>query len=296
MSKYKLSKLLGQDAFWMINKDLAKKVGIEAALILSDLISKYEYFEGLGQLKKYDGESYFYYTTESIKEETTLGRRSQDAGIKILIEKCLIKTLVKGTPAKKHFTILEDNILKLLIEKDVSECTNSTNNNSQSVQTGLYETDKLECTKRTNSNKNRLNRINKDIKESDSKNHTPLNDVPNFVKEEQKKIEPHVAKIVPKVEDVEREMRDSITLKESAIKINKITEKECSEFLEEFFAHTRGYDKEVKSVSDHKRHFLAWIKTQISAKNNKVDYGKKQFAKPVDHIQKRCPEADNYDF
>lgn len=36
----KLSNTLGQDAFWLVNKTIAKTLGIKGALLLSDLINK----------------------------------------------------------------------------------------------------------------------------------------------------------------------------------------------------------------------------------------------------------------
>jgi hypothetical protein len=236
-----------------------------------------------------------------MQDETTLGRRSQEAGIKILIEKGFIKTALKGSPAKKHFSILEENVFRLFTENGFSDSPKRTNKIVQNEQTSLSKTSKLVCTKRTNKivqNEQTLYNnidtiIKKDIKESDTTTHTPVNNVPNFVKEEQKKIVPHVVKIVPKIEEVEQEMKSSATLKESVMKINKITEKQHCDFLEEFFNHTRGYEKEVLSISDHKRHYLSWVKTQVSIKTN-GQYAPKQYAPKKDLIHQRIQEADDY--
>ena len=90
------------------------------------------------------------------------------------------------------------------------------------------------------------------------------NSIPDFVLEEQKKITPHKAPPAPPTfEDVEQNMRDSHALRESVMRSNKIDEYEYLNLLELFFLETRGNDKVLKSVSEHKRHFQSWARIAI---------------------------------
>ena len=57
-----VANILGQDAFWIINKSLAKEIGLEASLLLSDLLTKSQYFD----------EEWFFNTAENIQEDTGL--------------------------------------------------------------------------------------------------------------------------------------------------------------------------------------------------------------------------------
>lgn len=109
-----LKNILGQNSFWTINKNLTKAVGIESALLLSDLIDKNDYYTNTNSLVDHEDEYYFFATSEAIEESTTLTYRVQKKCIKTLSEKGLIKTVLKGIPAKLHFTICEDKILQIV--------------------------------------------------------------------------------------------------------------------------------------------------------------------------------------
>ena len=109
-----LNNILGVSAYWQVNKDLAKKTSIDCALLLSDLISKYSYFEDKEMLIEFRSDYYFFATAESIEADTTLSYKVQKRTIDELKKHGLIKTKLMGVPAKLHFTICEDKILQLL--------------------------------------------------------------------------------------------------------------------------------------------------------------------------------------
>ncbi len=73
--------ILTQSSWWVINKAITKEVGIDAALLLADLISKQEYFEDRGML---DENGYFFNTRDNIQEDTTLTLYRQNNAISIL--------------------------------------------------------------------------------------------------------------------------------------------------------------------------------------------------------------------
>ncbi len=96
--------ILSQNAFWIVNKEMAKKVGLDAALLLSDLVTKQEYFI----------EEWFFNTADNIKEDTTLSYYQQKKEIKILVDKGFIETKLVGVPPRLNFKILENQILSFL--------------------------------------------------------------------------------------------------------------------------------------------------------------------------------------
>lgn len=102
---------LGQSSFWMVNKAVAKVVGVEAALLLSELIDRDSYIK---DRQHYNGEEYFYATTDSLEEATALTYRVQVTCINKLKKAGLIATRRMGLPAKQHFTIRENTICEIV--------------------------------------------------------------------------------------------------------------------------------------------------------------------------------------
>ena len=161
-----LNNILGVSAYWQVNKDLAKKTSVDCALLLSDLISKYSYFENKEMLIEFRGDLYFFATAESIEEDTTFSYKVQKRTIEELKKHGLIKTKLMGVPAKLHFTICEDKILQLL----------QTSSSKKSI---------LDKPKSQNLyiNKNKDNK-NKE-KTTTTKEKIEVVEVPDFVKKEQ---------------------------------------------------------------------------------------------------------------
>lgn len=100
--------LLSSTAFIVLNKDLARQVGINAAILLADLISKEQYFIEKGMI---DG--WFFNTESNIEKDTTLNSYHQRKCIKILKENDLIQVKRKGIPAKQYFKINEEQVVRI---------------------------------------------------------------------------------------------------------------------------------------------------------------------------------------
>ena len=103
--------LLRADGSIVVNKRLAKALGLHEAIIYSELLSRYCYFADRGRL---DAGGYFYNTIEDLQAGTTLSRRQQDKAIGNLVKAGLVKTKLFGMPAKRHFKIIVDNEIGLL--------------------------------------------------------------------------------------------------------------------------------------------------------------------------------------
>ena len=67
-------RLLSSSAFLIVNKRLAKQIGLKATVLLADLISKSEYFE----------DDWFFNTEANITKDTTLSAHQQREALKIL--------------------------------------------------------------------------------------------------------------------------------------------------------------------------------------------------------------------
>lgn len=106
--------LLRADGSIVVNKKLAKQIGLHEAMIYSELASMYKYWEGRGLLK--DGE-WFFCTIDNLQENTTLKKDAQSKAINKLekIHK-LIETKRMGLPARRYFKIT-NNIFKLFDNK-----------------------------------------------------------------------------------------------------------------------------------------------------------------------------------
>ena len=98
--------LLSSTAFLIVNKELAKQVGLKAAVLLADLISKEEYFISKGMT-----EGWFFNTAKNIESDTSLTSHQQRKAIKNLKDLGIIETKVVGIPAKQHFKIIENKLL-----------------------------------------------------------------------------------------------------------------------------------------------------------------------------------------
>jgi hypothetical protein len=98
--------LLSSSAFLIVNKELARQVGLKGAVLLADLISKEEYFISKGMT---DG--WFFNTAKNIEKDTCLTSHQQRKAIKKLKELGILETKVVGIPAKQHFKIIENKLL-----------------------------------------------------------------------------------------------------------------------------------------------------------------------------------------
>lgn len=108
--------LLSSSAFLIVNKQLAKQVGLKGAVLLADLISKEEYFIANGMT---DG--WFFNTEANIERDTTLTSYQQRKVLKTLKKYGIIETKRKGIPAKQYFKINEANLLNILICEETEE-------------------------------------------------------------------------------------------------------------------------------------------------------------------------------
>jgi 3,4-dihydroxy-2-butanone 4-phosphate synthase len=92
--------LLRTDGSIMVNKRLARAIGLPAAAVYAELLSKYKYYQTKGLLT---ADGYFYCTVEDLETSTNLGEKSQATAIQKLVNMDLISKSVRGIPAKRFF-------------------------------------------------------------------------------------------------------------------------------------------------------------------------------------------------
>ena len=106
---------LSQGGFYMLNKKLIKLTSIEAALFLSDLISKREYFRQNGDLEKTGG--WFYNSQKNIELDTTLSPKQQTGLVKKLKQKNYLIVKKVGLPAVNHYFINDSVVLNDIMDE-----------------------------------------------------------------------------------------------------------------------------------------------------------------------------------
>ena len=93
---------LKSEAYWIINKNINRILGLECALLLSDLISKEEYFDKREMLGE-DGS--FFNSVKNTKRDTGLSEHIQKKALKILKEYDLLDVRRAGVPPKRSYRL-----------------------------------------------------------------------------------------------------------------------------------------------------------------------------------------------
>lgn len=143
-------KLISNDNYIPVNRDLIKIFGLEETLILGELCAQYNYWEKENKLI----DDMFYCSSSKLKERTGLSEYQQRKAIESLKDFGVIETELKGCPAIKYFRILPDQIFSFL--------TTSSKKNKELV------TKKLQSSNNLINNKKEKNEllISKDINNS----------------------------------------------------------------------------------------------------------------------------------
>ena len=98
--------LLGTKAYWTINKELAKKIGLYETLLLQHFIDLDEnFFKGM--------ESGFYQQQKRLEKDLPLSINQIRSATKKLSELGLLSATRQGVPPKYHYIIHYDNLAKL---------------------------------------------------------------------------------------------------------------------------------------------------------------------------------------
>ena len=161
-------KLIESKGYITVSKELARNIGLDETMILTELLSKYNYWKDKEKLTE---EGYFYITIKDLKHETTLTKYRQTQAINNLKKMNLIKTKKQGLPAKRYFTISEKEIIKLFFKIDEKEEKKSDKpRNDQEVKNSKTREGKSGKLKVKNSTQLRTNNKNKLKEEEEGEN------------------------------------------------------------------------------------------------------------------------------
>lgn len=101
-----LKKILGTQAFWIVNKELAKEIGLGETLLLQHFIDLETQLADEGQP--------FYQQKDRILKHVPISRYKFTEYCKVLEKRGLLGIVKRGIPAKNHYTISHDKIFSLL--------------------------------------------------------------------------------------------------------------------------------------------------------------------------------------
>lgn len=177
-----LVELLSIDGYIPVNKELARLVGLDEAILLGELVSEYRYWKNNDGLTT-DG--YFYSTIENIEKNTTLNEFAQRKAVKHLCNLDIIKTERRDIPAKRFFFIdfdmLENILLNTKLEtsslkiKDLDpydlRTNNNNNKNKEEVEEGVYDLGAFAHLNRNNQQQTTDNSTNNEFAEKDVQEH-----------------------------------------------------------------------------------------------------------------------------
>jgi hypothetical protein len=123
--------MLKEKNFLIVNRLLIQSIGLDEAILFSELLSKHDYYANRNTLNA-DGS--FYCTISDIEMSTGLKEKTQSKSVKNLKALGLINVVVKGLPAKRYFYIINDeSLLKKYLEQGkakLDEYYNKDNNNA----------------------------------------------------------------------------------------------------------------------------------------------------------------------
>ena len=133
MSEISTIKLLAQNNYVIFNKEIANKIGIEAAILLGTLCS----YQNSFKLQE------FYKEETELAKDTALTIYSIRKAKKILEENGILKITKKGLPAKHYFYIITSGIENLITSSDKIAITSGvemiTTSGNENITTGSDE-------------------------------------------------------------------------------------------------------------------------------------------------------------
>ena len=103
-----LIKLLAQDNYFILNKALIKKIGLESAMLLSVLCSYQSMYENKEFFKDF----------EKILEDSCLTMYSYRRSMNYLQEIGLLTITKRGIPSRNYYYISEEKLIEILEEND----------------------------------------------------------------------------------------------------------------------------------------------------------------------------------
>ena len=106
-----LLKLISLEGYIPVSKLLAKLLGLNESVILSEFVTEYIYYESHNMLTEDD---YFYCTVENLQQNVFLNEFFQRKALKHLCEEGLITIKKRGLPARRYIHLNIDRIEEII--------------------------------------------------------------------------------------------------------------------------------------------------------------------------------------
>lgn len=152
---------LSNDGFIIVNKKIAKDIGLNEAILLGELCSEYKYWRSQNKLDN----GWFFSTVENVEENTTLSAYQQRKSLKVLEDLGIVEVTLRGTPPIRHIFINVENLNNQMLKKLTFKSEKSESLNVKKVDTN----------NNLNNNKNKNNIITQEeevsnFNDTDNKN------------------------------------------------------------------------------------------------------------------------------
>lgn len=149
MSEISTIKLLAQNNYVIFNKEIANKIGIEAAILLGTLCS----YQNSFKLQE------FYKEETELAKDTALSIYSIRKAKKILEENGILKITKKGLPARHYFYIITSGIENLITSSAEMITTSGNENITTGSDENLTTINNINNSNKNNNNYNNYNYI-----------------------------------------------------------------------------------------------------------------------------------------
>lgn len=104
--------ILAQDSWLVLNRGLMKKLGVDAAVLISYLVDQQNFYRQLGKLEN----GYFFKTKPEIEEETCLSPFKQKLALKVLEDMEVVTFFLKKCVQPKFFYKVNEEKLNGILE------------------------------------------------------------------------------------------------------------------------------------------------------------------------------------
>ena len=182
LKKKLLSKTLGKTAYWTVNKELVKFIGLESTLILQHIIDLQDAFE----------KDEIFQSQPQMAFELGISEYSIKTRIPELVKLGLVNVIKKGVPCKNYYSTNDEKIIKILLNGlddtkstdllvDLNTKMESTDSEVNSTDSEYENNSQLVSNQRTGDSemvstitKNTTNNINKEYAEEYNKEVTAV--------------------------------------------------------------------------------------------------------------------------
>lgn len=149
MNELSTIKLLAQSNYVIFNKEIANKIGIEAAILLGTLCSYQNSFKS----------QEFYKEETELAKDTSLTIYSIRKAKKVLEENGILKITKKGLPARHYFYIITSGIENLIASGDEMITTSGNENITTGSDENLTTINSINNSNKNSNNNNNYNYI-----------------------------------------------------------------------------------------------------------------------------------------